>query len=348
MIKVLENNELDFDVLEVSDLIDINLLQNFQDNFAISMNCASITVNRHGNPVTKESSYTKFCIGCVQSNLNGKQRCAESHKRMGQESVKMNKPYVGKCHAGLIDFAAPITIDGHVIGTVLGGQISHEKPSVDELKRTAIELNIDENTFLDASSDIQIVNMKNIKAAAEVLYTVVNALATNGYNELKLSILSKKLSDNFLHISSTIEELTASANDISNQQDKLNDEISGIQQITSSISEILSSIKKIAAQIKMLGLNASIEASRVGDAGKCFAVVANEIKKLSENSSETANSISDLVSKIESSVDSTISYSKISLDTTKEQYKAMDEVTKNIQDSVLIADQISNLIELLK
>lgn len=58
----------------------------------------------------------------------------------------------------------------------------------------------------------------------------------------------------------------------------------------------------------MLGLNASIEASRVGKAGKGFAVVANEIKKLSEMSRDTAGSISTLISKIESSVNSTINY----------------------------------------
>lgn len=65
MIKFLENNELDINLLEVTDLIDMKLLQKFQDNFAISMNCASITVDRSGTPITKESSYRKFCIGCV-------------------------------------------------------------------------------------------------------------------------------------------------------------------------------------------------------------------------------------------------------------------------------------------
>lgn len=98
----------------------------------------------------------------------------------------------------------------------------------------------------------------------------------------------------------------------------------------------------------MLGLNASIEASRVGETGKGFAVVANEIKKLSEVSRETTNSISSLISKIENSVNSTINYSNISLETTKEQSKAMDQVTANIQESVSIANKLSDLLNLMK
>lgn len=128
MIEILENNKLNLEKIEVSDIIDINLLQKFQDNFSIAMNCASITVDKKGDPITKESSYTNFCSCLVQSTTTGKNRCSSSHKRMGEEAVKNGKPYVGKCHAGLIDFAAPIIVEGKIIGTVLGGQLLNSKP----------------------------------------------------------------------------------------------------------------------------------------------------------------------------------------------------------------------------
>lgn len=156
---------------------------------------------------------------------------------MGLEAAKINKPFIGPCHAGLIDFAAPITIQNHVIGTVLGGQIISEKMDSHTLSKVANELNIDENTFIQASQDITIVNKRNIEAAAEVLSTVVNALVTNGYNELKLSILSKKLSDNFMHVSTTIEQLSISANSIATQQEKLNEEVVEVRTITSNINK---------------------------------------------------------------------------------------------------------------
>ena len=344
MIEILENNKLNLEKLEVSDVIDINLLQKFQDNFSIAMNCASITVDKSGKPITKESSYTDFCNCLIQSTMAGKNRCNNSHKRMGEEAAKRGKPYVGKCHAGLIDFAAPITIEGEVIGTVLGGQLLNSKPEYNSYIEIAKEINIDEESILKEVDNVSISDMKNIEAAAEVLFTVINALAKNGLHELKLSTLSQKLSATFLQVSSTIEELSASAMDITKNQENLNNGINDIKTVTETINSILVAIKSIAAQIKMLGLNASIEASRVGDLGRGFAVVASEIRKLSESSRETAEKIFELTKEIQNLINTTISNSNMTLSTTVEQSKAMEEVSLYVQEAVAIADELDNLI----
>ena len=123
MIKMLDNNELDMNALEIKDIIDIKLLQKFQDDFAFAMNCASVTVDKHGNPVTNPSSYTRFCDNFVHSTKKGDDRCAASHKRMGEEATRTGKPFIGACHAGLVDFAAPIIVEGKLVGTVLGGKM---------------------------------------------------------------------------------------------------------------------------------------------------------------------------------------------------------------------------------
>ena len=173
MIKLLENNELDMEALEIKDITDIKLLQKFQDDFAFAMNCASVTVDKKGNPVTNPSSYTRFCDKFVHSTKKGDDRCAASHKRMGEEAARTGKPFVGACHAGLIDFAAPIIIEGKLIGTVLGGQMLTKSPDDQEFIQIAKEIDVNPGSMVESVHDVNIVEMKHIEAAANVLFLVV-------------------------------------------------------------------------------------------------------------------------------------------------------------------------------
>ncbi|TVX97421.1 methyl-accepting chemotaxis protein [Cohnella terricola] len=72
------------------------------------------------------------------------------------------------------------------------------------------------------------------------------------------------------------------------------------------INAILAMLREIAAQTNMLGLNASVEAARAGEAGRGFSVVANEIKKLSDQSANSSKSIAELVKLIHMDTDSVL------------------------------------------
>jgi signal transduction histidine kinase len=188
-----DNYNIDIDSLEIKDVIDINLLQKFQDNFAESMNIASVTVDKSGNPVTNLSSYTNFCLDFVHSTTIGDKKCAECHKKGGEKAAQIGKPYIYICHAGLIDFAAPILIEGKQIGTMLGGQVLTNKPEKLRFANIAREIGVDEDKFIESVEDIKIIGEKNVTSAAEVLFIVANALSKIGYEELKLKRLSKNL-----------------------------------------------------------------------------------------------------------------------------------------------------------
>jgi len=76
--------------------------------------------------------------------------------------------------------------------------------------------------------------------------------------------------------------------------------ISELTKYSGEISEILSIIQSIASQTNLLALNAAIEAAQAGDAGRGFSVIATEIRKLAEQSQNSAKEIENLVRNVQS------------------------------------------------
>lgn len=341
--KELVSNISNMSNIHLKDVLDIDTLQSFQDNFAVSMDLASVTVDMNGNPVTKPSSYTSFCLDYTHATKTGDDRCAQSHKLGGEQAAKTGRPYIYKCHAGLIDFAAPIIVNGTQIGTILGGQVLTSKPEESGFRQTAKEIGVDEDKYIEAVNKVKISTERNIKAAAEVLFIVANALSQIGYQKFTLKKMSNDLVENFEQISATMQQLAASSVTVMNNQETLNHEITNVKAISLQINTILDAIKTIADQTKMLGLNAAIEAARAGEAGRGFSVVATEIRNLSESSKQTALQIVKLTGEIQSSVQKTLEISDSTMSNTEQQSAAIQQTTASVQELLALTNELNNM-----
>jgi methyl-accepting chemotaxis protein len=103
------------------------------------------------------------------------------------------------------------------------------------------------------------------------------------------------------------------------------------------IGSVLDLVSELAEQTNILSINASIEASGAGEAGKRFAVVADEIRKLSDRVSSSAKRIRDHVDEVRSAVNATVMV-------TETGSKAVDAGTKQFAEVAASFDQIARIV----
>lgn len=159
----------------------------------------------------------------------------------------------------------------------------------------------------------------------------------------KLRNMSENLSNSLTSISETIEHLASSATKIHENEQSLYTNIHSVSEILNKINEVTEFISSVANQSNMLGLNAAIEASRAGEMGKGFSVVANEVRKLASQSKETVPRIKELTDDIKNKVQEIDEKSKQSLSASEDQAAATEEISASIQELSAVTHELFNI-----
>lgn len=113
--------------------------------------------------------------------------------------------------------------------------------------------------------------------------------------------------------------------------------IAALGQKSKEIGHIVDTINQISEQTNLLALNAAIEAARAGEAGRGFAVVADEVRKLAEESGQATQQISTLIQGIQNEIESAVK-------SMSENTKQVDEGMNKIMDSVMVFEMLPAII----
>lgn len=170
--------------LHITDLIDVDILQQVQNAFSKLTGIASLTTDANGVAVTEGTNFSEFCAKYTRASALGRLRCEQCDKYGAETALKKGASTTYFCHAGLLDFAAPIMAGDKMIGCFIGGQVLTEPPSMARIMETAREINVDPMTYWQAAMKVTIVPKESLSANADFLHTIANVLSNIAHHKL--------------------------------------------------------------------------------------------------------------------------------------------------------------------
>ncbi len=185
-------------------------------------------------------------------------------------------------------------------------------------------------------------------AVTELLATVQDA----SNNASNAADVANTTSEHSQLGSKTVSDSITAINNLAKEVETSVESIKRLKQDSENIGKVLDVIKGIADQTNLLALNAAIEAARAGEAGRGFAVVADEVRGLSQRTQESTSEIEGLISSLQNQAEETVltmeKSQSLAINTVEKAHES-DASLKAISDSVesikTISEQIATATE---
>ncbi|MBQ1710127.1 MAG: hypothetical protein II032_03335 [Treponema sp.] len=187
--------------------------------------------------------------------------------------------------------------------------------------------------FMNKYSTTRDIQKEAVKRQKNILSNLISSSSQMEISTRNLQTMSEENVNGLNNISDSITKLTQSINETESSYRQYAEKFQRIIEDTRNINHFIEEIQKISNQTNLLSFNASIEAAHAGSAGAGFRIIANEVKKLSENTAVTTNKMMENVARLENSI-------KAMEEETAKNTNALNQLTKNAEFALKSYDQV--------
>ncbi|WP_321404725.1 Cache 3/Cache 2 fusion domain-containing protein [Maridesulfovibrio sp.] len=300
-------------------------------------------------------------VSTVQETIK---RCIEEENSFSEIEINGNAAGGGEFYA-IIDVAPLHDLDKKLIGAFMvmnditaikenERAITAQRDTIAETAREADEISDQLSSAADELSaqveesrrgaEIQQQRASETATAMEQMNSTVMEVARNAGETSENAHATKEKA---IEGQELVRQVVTAIKALEQNSEALKSSMEELGQRTDSIGKVMNVITDIADQTNLLALNAAIEAARAGEAGRGFAVVADEVRKLAEKTMDATKEVGEAITSIQESTRTNIRVTEDAVESVVESTTlasrsgdALDEIVRMVEDS---ANQIEGI-----
>ena len=317
---------------------------------------------QQGNFNTQATVYSKDEFGLLASSFNEMIRAISKNtsetKRKADEQEQAKEELQRQVIRLLDDVEGAargdLTVRAEVSADVLGAvadsinlTIQNLQEIVQQVKTAARQVSkgaSDSETFARALSSDALRQAEELAVTLNSVQAMTDAILRTGESAREAEAVARSASATAKKGGEAVERTVAGILEIRQTVVQSTRKVKRLAEGSQEISKIVALISQIASRTNLLALNASIEAARAGDAGRGFAIVADEVRQLADRVAKALKEIEQIVRQIQSETGSVMTAMEEGNQQVIQGTRLAEEAKRSLDDIVQVSQHIDTLV----